>query len=214
MPRLQTYITGSTYYHDTFENDFATWITQNPSFELKVVGYWHPYNIDPTASLSIKGTPPTYDYLKTWLMITTPTDESGRIYINGVEISSFAPFEDVVPSQLETNLSLQNHEPAGGAYFSFCELGMIDNANPLAWNYAYGQIGNQGWGNEIPVQVVVDGYSWVHFDAVVVSPVFAGKHTLQRHRLIYAALGNRIGGEIHALSIEAYTPEEWSARQP
>ena len=54
----------------------------------------------------------------------------------------------------------------------------------------------------------------VHFDAVVVSPVFAGKHTLQRHRLIYAALGNRIGGEIHALSIEAYTPEEWSARQP
>lgn len=53
----------------------------------------------------------------------------------------------------------------------------------------------------------------VHFDAVVVSPAFAGKHTLQRHRLIYAALGSLIGGEIHALSIEAYTPEEWSARQ-
>lgn len=54
----------------------------------------------------------------------------------------------------------------------------------------------------------------VHFDAVVVSPAFAGKHTLQRHRLIYGALGSRIGNEIHALSIEAYTPEEWSARQP
>ncbi|MBM4221161.1 MAG: BolA/IbaG family iron-sulfur metabolism protein [Gammaproteobacteria bacterium] len=54
----------------------------------------------------------------------------------------------------------------------------------------------------------------VHFDAVVVCPAFAGKHTLQRHRLVYAALGNRIGGEIHALSIAAYTPEEWSARQP
>lgn len=53
----------------------------------------------------------------------------------------------------------------------------------------------------------------VHFEAIVVSPVFAGKHTLQRHRLIYAALGGRIGGDIHALSIEAYTPEEWSARQ-
>lgn len=54
----------------------------------------------------------------------------------------------------------------------------------------------------------------VHFDAVVVSPAFVGKHTLQRHRLIYGALGSRIGNEIHALSIEAYTPEEWSARQP
>ncbi|MCL4791094.1 MAG: BolA/IbaG family iron-sulfur metabolism protein [Gammaproteobacteria bacterium] len=53
----------------------------------------------------------------------------------------------------------------------------------------------------------------VHFDALVVSPAFAGKHTLQRHRLIYAALGGHIGGDIHALSIEAYTPEEWSARQ-
>ncbi len=52
----------------------------------------------------------------------------------------------------------------------------------------------------------------VHFDAVVVSPSFAGKHTLQRHRLVYGALGARIGAEIHALSIQAFTPEEWSAR--
>ena len=53
----------------------------------------------------------------------------------------------------------------------------------------------------------------VHFDAVVVSPTFTGKRTLQRHRLIYGALGTSIGGDIHALSIQAYTPEEWSARQ-
>ncbi len=53
----------------------------------------------------------------------------------------------------------------------------------------------------------------VHFEAVVVSPSFTGKHTLQRHRLIYGALGSSIGGDIHALSIQAYTPEEWSARQ-
>lgn len=53
----------------------------------------------------------------------------------------------------------------------------------------------------------------VHFDAVVVSPSFTGKRTLQRHRLIYGALGSSIGGDIHALSIQAYTPEEWSARQ-
>jgi acid stress-induced BolA-like protein IbaG/YrbA len=53
----------------------------------------------------------------------------------------------------------------------------------------------------------------VHFEAVVVSPEFTGKRTLQRHRLIYGALGSSIGGDIHALSIQAYTPEEWSARQ-
>jgi acid stress-induced BolA-like protein IbaG/YrbA len=52
----------------------------------------------------------------------------------------------------------------------------------------------------------------VHFEALVVSPAFAGKHSLQRHRLIYGALGTHIGGDIHALSIQAYTPEEWGAR--
>lgn len=54
----------------------------------------------------------------------------------------------------------------------------------------------------------------VHFEALVVSPSFLGKRTLQRHRLIYGALGNRIGGDIHALSIQAFTPDEWSARGP
>lgn len=52
----------------------------------------------------------------------------------------------------------------------------------------------------------------VHFEALVVSPAFAGKRTLQRHRLIYGALGSHIGGDIHALSIQAFTPEEWGAR--
>lgn len=53
----------------------------------------------------------------------------------------------------------------------------------------------------------------VHFDALVVSPAFSGKHSLQRHRLVYGALGNHIGGDIHALTIQAYTPDEWSARE-
>jgi len=53
----------------------------------------------------------------------------------------------------------------------------------------------------------------VHYEAVVVSPAFAGKRTLQRHRLIYGALGEHMGSAIHALSIQAYTPDEWSARQ-
>ncbi len=50
-----------------------------------------------------------------------------------------------------------------------------------------------------------------HFEAHVVSSAFAGKRSLARHQLVYAALGTRMGREIHALSIKAYTPEEWQA---
>ena len=50
-----------------------------------------------------------------------------------------------------------------------------------------------------------------HFEAVVVAPQFEGKRPLQRHQLVYAGLGPRMGREIHALSIQAYTPAEWQA---
>ena len=50
-----------------------------------------------------------------------------------------------------------------------------------------------------------------HFEAIVVSPQFDGKRSLQRHQLVYAALGPRMGREIHALSIQAFTPAEWQA---
>ena len=51
-----------------------------------------------------------------------------------------------------------------------------------------------------------------HFAAVVIAREFGGKRPLERHRLVYEALGGRVGREIHALSIEAYTPQEWAAR--
>ncbi len=47
-----------------------------------------------------------------------------------------------------------------------------------------------------------------HFEATVVCSDFDGKRSLQRHQMVYAALGEKIGGEIHALSIRALTPEE------
>ncbi|MGH8233718.1 MAG: BolA family protein [Rhodanobacteraceae bacterium] len=50
----------------------------------------------------------------------------------------------------------------------------------------------------------------VHFQAVIVSGAFAGKTTLARHRMVYAALGERMGGEVHALSLRTRTPEEAS----
>lgn len=47
-----------------------------------------------------------------------------------------------------------------------------------------------------------------HFVASIVSEAFAGKNMLERHRMIYDALGDAMQTEIHALSIKAYTPQE------
>ena len=52
----------------------------------------------------------------------------------------------------------------------------------------------------------------VHFEALVVSREFEGRRPLQRHQLIYGALGERMGGEIHALSLHAITPAEAAAQ--
>ena len=47
-----------------------------------------------------------------------------------------------------------------------------------------------------------------HFRLTIVSPRFAGCNTMQRHRLVYDALGALLKTEIHALSITAKTPDE------
>ena len=56
------------------------------------------------------------------------------------------------------------------------------------------------------VEVIGDGQ---HFQAVVVSNAFAGKSRVQRHQLVYKALGDRMREEIHALSMQTLTPDEW-----
>lgn len=48
-----------------------------------------------------------------------------------------------------------------------------------------------------------------HFEAIVVSEEFAGKSRIARQQLVYKTLGDRMKGEIHALSMKTYTPEEW-----
>jgi len=53
----------------------------------------------------------------------------------------------------------------------------------------------------------------VHFEALVVAPQFSGLRTLKRHQLVYAAIGDAVGGEVHALSLVTPTPEEWAARR-
>jgi acid stress-induced BolA-like protein IbaG/YrbA len=59
------------------------------------------------------------------------------------------------------------------------------------------------------VEVRGDG---AHFEAVVVSPAFAGLPRVRQHQLVYGALGERMREEIHALSMKTYSPEEWAAR--
>jgi acid stress-induced BolA-like protein IbaG/YrbA len=59
------------------------------------------------------------------------------------------------------------------------------------------------------LQVSGDGH---HFEAVIVSAAFRGKNKVQQHQLVYRALGDRMREEIHALSMQTYTPEDWAAR--
>lgn len=59
------------------------------------------------------------------------------------------------------------------------------------------------------VRVAGDGQ---HFQALVVSSKFAGKSRVQRHQMVYAALGDRMREEIHALSMMTLTPEEFAAQ--
>jgi acid stress-induced BolA-like protein IbaG/YrbA len=59
----------------------------------------------------------------------------------------------------------------------------------------------------------VSGDDGTHFEAVLVSSAFLGKSRVQQHQLVYAALGDRMREEIHALSMQTYTPEQW-ANQP
>jgi len=57
------------------------------------------------------------------------------------------------------------------------------------------------------VRVRGDGH---HFEALVVSAAFAGKARVARHQMVYAALGDRMRQEIHALSMITMTPAEFA----
>ncbi len=58
--------------------------------------------------------------------------------------------------------------------------------------------------------IKVLGDDGTHFEAVIVSPAFEGKRMIQQHQLVYAALGDRMRAEIHALSMKTYTPTAWA----
>ncbi len=58
----------------------------------------------------------------------------------------------------------------------------------------------------------VRGDDGVHFEALVVSPAFAGLNRVRRHQMVYAALGDRMKQEVHALALRTLSPEEWQGQ--
>jgi stress-induced morphogen len=48
-----------------------------------------------------------------------------------------------------------------------------------------------------------------HFQCVIVSPRFAGKSPVERHQMVYAALGDAMREAVHALALKTYTPDQW-----
>jgi acid stress-induced BolA-like protein IbaG/YrbA len=57
--------------------------------------------------------------------------------------------------------------------------------------------------------IKVLGDDGTHFESIIVSDAFIGKSMVQQHQLVYAALGDRMRSEIHALSMKTYSPEQW-----
>ena len=57
-------------------------------------------------------------------------------------------------------------------------------------------------------EVQVNSEDNVHFEATIISDSFNKKSLLERHKMIYASLGDKMSQEIHALTINALTPDE------
>ncbi len=53
-----------------------------------------------------------------------------------------------------------------------------------------------------------------HFNVTVVSDKFAGKSAIERHRMVYLAVNDLMPSEIHALSIQAQTPDNMASEEP
>ncbi len=61
--------------------------------------------------------------------------------------------------------------------------------------------------------IVVEGDDGTHFQARIISESFAGKSMVQQHQMVYKTLGDKMGTDIHALSFQTYTPDEWEKQQ-
>ena len=61
---------------------------------------------------------------------------------------------------------------------------------------------------------MIKGDDGSHFEGIVVCEDFAGKNMVAQHRMVFDTLGNRMQtGEIHALALKTFTPDEWETYQ-
>ena len=58
--------------------------------------------------------------------------------------------------------------------------------------------------------IEVRGDDGTHFEAIIVAAAFEGKRMVAQHQLVYAALGDRMRAEIHALGMKTYSPTDWA----
>ena len=65
----------------------------------------------------------------------------------------------------------------------------------------------------IPGCVVEVNGDGTHFEAIIISEEFSGKTKVQQHQLVYGTLGKKMGNEIHALSIQTFTPDQWDQQK-
>ena len=61
-------------------------------------------------------------------------------------------------------------------------------------------------------EVVVKGEG-DHFEATIISDLFENCTMVKQHQMVYGTLGDRMGGEIHALALHTYTPEQWRSQR-
>ncbi|UTW45545.1 BolA/IbaG family iron-sulfur metabolism protein [bacterium SCSIO 12696] len=69
---------------------------------------------------------------------------------------------------------------------------------------AYLSVVNESHMHSVPVN------SETHFKVVIAAEGFVGKRQVQRHQSIYALLAEELAGEVHALALHTYSPQEWA----
>ncbi len=155
VPRLQTYIWGSSYMSDGLP-DQGTWVTSDDNFFVTTAAYWKEFEISDLYG----DTRPAYDEIDCFLRIGVPKGETGSISINGVSINSLLS----TPPPTLSSLSLGETIPDGIDY-SYVRVGKLSNCSIGALHFDHGIIHEPGWGSMRSALVSISGYSSVQFDA-------------------------------------------------
>ncbi len=83
----------------------------------------------------------------------------------------------------------------------------IENKLNEAFTPVFFEVTNESFMHAVPAN------SETHFKVVVVSEQFSSHRLVKRHQLIYKLLSDELAGDVHALALHTFTPEEWALRQ-